>query len=114
MKFTFLTAVLLLAGCAQSGSLTADQEAKLEPRLRQLLAGENVAGVNAVKSNGGIEQYDIIIRGSSADDVRAAGVTPNSVIGEVMTARVRVDQIRTLAKITSIRSLQMGSANSIN
>jgi len=62
----------------------------------------------------GTREYGIIIRTTSVDSLRAAGIRIQSVFGDVITARVSVDELRTIVRLPSVRAVQSGGKNTLH
>jgi hypothetical protein len=114
-KSTVLSCILLLApACAGDAvRLTPEQERKLDPALRQLVAGGPVIERDYEISQGpsGETLYGIIVRTDHPDALRSAGFVVTSTFADVSVVRVTVDQLRRLAMMTEVLALQNGSHN---
>jgi outer membrane biogenesis lipoprotein LolB len=101
---------LLLSGCATQTELAPEQLAKIDPKLRILLEREDVSSTQydiSVRSDGSRE-YGVIVYGSNPDTLRRLGIPLQTVLGEMMTARVTVAQLRLLASQSTVRSIASG------
>ncbi len=102
-----LLAVLCVWSCAPSYDLAPGELAKIDPKLRVLLEQEDVTdalfdvGVRA----DGSREYGVIVYGSNPDTLRALGISLQTVLGEMMTARVTAGELRILAAQSSVRSI---------
>jgi len=112
MAKVLLLGVVLMLGCARP-LLTDREMAKLDPPLQKLVAGEFAAESDYDVSNrsGGEKEYGVIIRSSNAGELRSAGIPINSVMGDVITARLTVDEMRKVLTIPSVHALQNSSKN---
>jgi hypothetical protein len=109
-------AVLLMffcASCCGPSELTSLERAKLTPGLIALLSEETVPDELFDTSVGadGTKEYGVIIRASDAQELRDHGIKVQSVIGEIITARVSREQLRSLLSLKSVRSVDQGSVN---
>ena len=103
---------ILLGGCARP--LPTDREmAKLDPPLQKLIGGDAIAEGDFDVSNrpGGEKEYGVIIRSSNPEDLRSSGILINSVMGDVITARLTVEEMRRVLTIPSVRAVQNSSKN---
>jgi len=99
----------LLAGCAASHDLTPEQHAKLDARLQVLLAkgaGMVPDDMDSSVRPDGTREYAVVIHGGSAGELRAAGVPVAGGIGAISTARVSLEELKSLARITTVRSIE--------
>lgn len=116
MERSFMYAVILLTAwsCCGSGiGLTDTEFGKLDPMLQSLLsAGKGAPDrYDITQRTDGTLEYGIIVRTSAPEDLRAAGVIPNSIVGEIVTVRVTLEEVRTIARLASVRSLQSAAMN---
>jgi len=111
-----IPAILLLvfcASCCGSRELTSVERAKLTPGLIALLTEESVPDELYDTSLGadGTKEYGVIIRASDVQELRNHGIKVQSAIGEIVTARVSKEQLRSLLSLTSVKSVDQGSIN---
>ena len=101
--------LLLLAGCSASHDLTPEQKSKLDARL-QILIGSDARslpdGLDTTNRPDGTREYAVIIRGGKAEEIKAAGIRVAGVVGELVTARVTIEELRTLARLQGVRSIE--------
>lgn len=104
--------VLMVLSCAPT-TLTQEQMGKLDPELQRIVSGEDVSDQNLDISvlPDGRKQYGVIIRSLHSDEIRSAGITVGSVFGDVITARVTVEELRELVKLPSVRAVQSSTIN---
>jgi hypothetical protein len=62
----------------------------------------------------GTREYGIIVRTTSVDSLRAAGIRIQSVFGDVVTARVTVDELLDIARLPSVRAVQNGARSTLH
>jgi hypothetical protein len=112
----FLLLFVVVASCCGSRELSSAERAKLTPGLLALLTEETVPDelYDVTIRPDGTKEYGIIIRSTEPDDLRAQGIGVQSVIGDVITARVSREQLRSLLSIPSIRSVDQGSKNHLH
>jgi hypothetical protein len=114
-----LSAVLLLlccASCCGSRELSPAERSKLTPGLLALLTDETAPdGLfdSSVRTDG-TKEYSVIIRSTSADELRSKGIRVQSVIGDIVTAQVSKEELRSLLSLASVRSVDQGSRNQPN
>lgn len=108
IRLALLLSFVFLSSCSQSIRLTPKEQTKLDPKLQMLLEGKNVVDTDydMTTRTDGAKEYGVIVRGASANDVREAGIRVGSVVGEIMTARVTLSELRTLCDLKSVRSIQ--------
>ncbi len=104
--------VILLGGCARP-ALTDREMAKLDPPLQRLIVGEAVVEGDFDVSNrpGGEKEYGVIIRSSNPEELKSAGIPINTVMGDVITARLTISELKKVLTIPSVRALQNRSKN---
>ena len=106
--------ILLTAwSCGSGVGLTDIEFGKLDPMLQSLLsAGKGAPDrYDITRRADGTMEYGIIVRTSAPEDLRAAGVIPNSIVGEIVTVRATLEDVRTIARLASVRSLQSAAMN---
>jgi|WetSurMetagenome_2_1015567.scaffolds.fasta_scaffold760088_2 hypothetical protein len=114
MNRAWLLLVLLISGCASSFKGLSDTErAKLDPPLQRLLAGEavNTLDYHSIPGEGGQPLYSVIIKGESLNQLERQGYRTGSIMGNMATAHLSVEQIVTLLRQPSIRSILNGGSN---
>jgi hypothetical protein len=88
---------------------------KLDARLQALVSGGTsritMDDMDSSVRADGAREYQVIIHGSSAEDVRGTGVKVLSAFGGVLTARVSTDEIRALVGLGTVRFIETGSRN---
>jgi hypothetical protein len=102
--------LLFLAGCSASRDLTPDQLTKLDARLQMLLSGgasqPSLSELESSLRPDGAREYAVVIRGGSVEELRKEGIPAMGGIGAVATARVTLEELRSLARISSVRSVE--------
>lgn len=101
--------------CGHGDSLSREEMGKLDPGLRQLFAQpppEDASYDVSVRSDGR-KEYGVIIRSDRPQDLRDAGIKLGSVFGDVITARVTVDELRRIVSLPGVRSVEQGNRNEI-
>ncbi len=110
--FLLVGLLALCVSCASPVHLTAEQASKLDLRLRPIL--ENTPPVSGACSEWTLKDgrtvYGVIVRGSESE-IRQAGFTPGSVVGEIVTLTVTADEILRLATLATVRSIGCGSSS---
>ena len=112
MGKALLLGVVLLLGCARP--VPTDREmAKLDPPLQRLVTGENVAEseYDVSDRSSGEKEYGVIIRSSNPEELKTAGIPINAVMGDVITARLTISELKKALTIPSVRALQNSSKN---
>lgn len=106
-----LALILFAPSCSGTKSLTASEKAKLDPQLLVLLQDENIVESDYSISlrQDGTKQYAVIIRGTNPEELRAAGIALQAVMGDVITARVTKEELRKVVALPSVRAVQNSS-----
>jgi hypothetical protein len=120
---------LLALECGQDSPLTREEMNKLDPGLRQLFvrpspasSGQDSSAEHAEPSDAGYDvtvradgtkEYGVIIHSSSPQDLRDAGIHVGSVFGEIVTARVSVQELRRILPLPTVRSVEQGNRTEI-
>ena len=110
--FRVILASIALASCA-SDSLTREEKEKLDPALQRLLASEEreKTGLDVSARSDGEREYGVIIRSNAPEEIRSTGVRIQSVFGEIVTARLTVREVASVARLRSVVSIAAGSRN---
>ena len=112
MKTIFLsflaTLLLLTTGCANRSMLSSGEIEKLDPALQKLLTEENVsdADYSVNQQSDGIKLYGVLIRGASRSEVQKLGIHVNSSFGDLITAKVTTEQLKSIVKLDSVYSVK--------
>jgi hypothetical protein len=111
-----LLLTFVVMSCGGSPTLTDQERAKLDPYLQSLLTEGTVSAdrYEMTVRPDGTREYGIIVRTTSVDSLRAAGIRVQSVFGDVVTARVSVDELRVIARLPSVRAVQNGGKNTLH
>ncbi len=101
--------------CANSNQLTDADLAKLDRRLRPVVLGTGNPGdgCGAALRADGATVYSVLIRGR-ADELRAHDIPLVGTVGEISTAVLTLEELKSAARLPSVRSLDCGSTNTIN
>lgn len=114
MRYALIGMLAFLALCCGSSRELADAErAKLHPMLQRLLedpSGYAFCCDMSVRPDG-TRVYAVIIRSSDPDELRKAGIPLSSVMGDVITARVSLEELRKVIRLPSVRWVETGSTN---
>jgi hypothetical protein len=114
MNRAWLVIAFLLSGCASSsGGLGDGERAKLDPPLQRLIAGEKVNPLDyhSIPGEGGQPLYGVIIKGESLNQLERQGYRIGSVMGNMATAHLSIEQIIVLVRQPSITSIVNGESN---
>jgi hypothetical protein len=110
MGIIFVIGVFLsgISGCGSKGVLTAAEQGKLDPQLQKLITGEKIPEnlYNISVDASGEKRYSVIIITGNVDALNRAGIITNSVQGEIVTARLTVDELRRAANIAEVKSIK--------
>jgi hypothetical protein len=105
--------LLLLFACASAPELTQEERQKIDPPLMKLLSGSGVDGskIESRLRSDGEKEYEVIIRAKTTEELKSAGIKIQSVIGDVITAHLTIQELRSILKLPSVRSVEGGSQN---
>lgn len=107
MKFLRILFLLGFFACRSAAPLTDTEKAKLDSPLLALLQQEHVVESDYVVSTraNGTMQYAVIIRSAKPEELRAAGIPIEAIVGDVITARVTKEELRKLVSLPSVRAV---------
>jgi hypothetical protein len=117
MRKTLVLALLMAAGCATSRIVLKDEErAKLDPPLQRLITGEqaDAADYRTFPGEGGQPLYGVIVHGQSLTQLDRLGYRVTSVMGDMAVAHLTIEQIVSLVRLPTIRSIENGSTNELH
>jgi hypothetical protein len=105
--------LLLLLACASASELTQAERQKIDPPLLKLLSGSGVedSKIESRLRSDGVKEYEVIIRAKTTEELKSAGIKIQSAIGDVITARLTIQELRSILKLPSVRSVESGSQN---
>ncbi len=108
--------VAALVSCSTGPALNVEEKAKLDPMLQELVLGRVVAEhrYDVGLRPDGSKEYGVIVRTGSPEDVRSLGITIGSVVGEIVTVRVNAEELRRLAALPSVRSIQSSALDTLH
>ena len=111
----FLLALAVLS-CGSSRDLSPSERAKLSPGLLALLTEEQAPDelYDVTLRPDGVKEYGVIIRSAVPEELRAQGIRIQSTFGDVLTARVTREELRSLLALPSVRSVEQGSTNQLH
>ncbi|MCS7012622.1 MAG: hypothetical protein RMI34_05660 [Chloroherpetonaceae bacterium] len=101
--------LFVLAACQSSHELTDAERAKFDARLQALISGRTdivESDYDVTVAKDGKKLYGIVVRGSSADEIRKLGIAVNSALGEIMTVRCTVEEMKKIAKLPSVKAIE--------
>ncbi|MEJ2636479.1 MAG: hypothetical protein P8184_14450 [Calditrichia bacterium] len=111
--FFFSIPALLMTDCSPKSRLTPEAKAKLDPSLQKLLmtgkGDPNHYGINTLPD--GSRVYSVIIRTNDPEALRKAGIKVGSVFGDVVTARLTIKELRKVAEMPAVRSIENSTKN---
>jgi hypothetical protein len=102
--------------CGQGPSLSHEEMAKLDPGLQQLFTQPPPAdaGYDVSVRTDGVKEYGVIIRSRNPQDLRDAGIRMGSVFGDVITARVSVEELRRVVALPTVRAVEKGQRSEVH
>lgn len=86
-------------------TLTDTQKKRIGPRLKRLIRGET-SEPQPVGQRGQASIYEVILRCDDPDALRNADIPLSSVQGNVITARLSIDQILKAATVDAVGGIQ--------
>jgi len=108
---------LLILDCSTSTtkSLTEAEKAKLDPPLLHLLTSKPIDEnqLDIFTRPDGTKEYTIIVRSDQSEEIKKMGFAISSAFGDVMVARVTIEELRKIVSLPSVRSIEAGSKNFI-
>jgi hypothetical protein len=117
MRILFCSVLALtMAACAGSPPLTDAEKAKLDPMLLRLLQKESIpeGQLDMTRRPDGEEEFGVILRCTDAKVLQDRGIRVGSVFGEVVTARMTIQEIRNILSLPQVRFVEGGSSNVIH
>lgn len=102
--------------CGGGRSLSQEEMAKLDPHLQRLLTETSPSDTDydvSVRGDG-VKEYGVIVRSDRPQELRDAGIKVGSVFGDVVTARVSLDELRQIVGLASVRAVEQGSRNQVH
>ena len=100
-----------VSGCAEQDPNTAlsdTEKAKLSPVLQQVVSGNAAASEATPLQRAGKPVFLVFIRTNDPDALQAEGLSIGSISGQVVTARLTVDQLRQATRLKSVKEIQLG------
>ncbi|MCC6398557.1 MAG: hypothetical protein IT282_16205 [Bacteroidetes bacterium] len=112
----FLLFAAMLVSCSTEPVLTADEQAKLDPMLQELVLGRSIneRRYDCTVRPDGTREYGVIVRTGAPDEIRALGIAVGSVFGEIVTVRVNAAELRRVASLKSVTSIQNSGQNTLH
>jgi len=103
--------MLDLAGCSGGETLTGKEQQKLDAELQRLIKGKTRDRdfFSTSKREDGTTVYSVLIRCDDPDVLRKVGLNISSVMGEIVTARLSVAEIRRAAQIEEVNHIENAS-----
>ena len=104
-------AIILFSGCAMGVKLSPAEKEKLDPALQQLILDDSTPEKNysVTLTKDGQKLYGVIISCVNPDDLEKAGIVPNTISGEIVTARITVAEMRKAVQIETVKSIKNSS-----
>lgn len=114
-RLCVLVCAFVLLHCGHGAPLSQDEMNKLDPGLRQLLTqpGPSDASYDVSVRADGVKEYGVIIRSSSAQDLRDAGIQVGSIVGDIITARVSVEELRRIVSMPGVRAVEQANRSEV-
>lgn len=106
-------AVVLLAFCSIScmaeRQLTVEERGKLDPELQGILSGARADTLtpSTVRPDG-TREYSVIVYGEDPIGLQRRGYRIQTILGEMMTATVTIEELTKLAAEPTVRSITLG------
>jgi hypothetical protein len=99
--------------CSSIVTLTEAEKAKLDPALQKLLMEENISESDydvSIRPDS-TKEYGVIIRSSNVEDLRSVGIQVGSVVGDFITARVTVNELRRIVPLPTVHAVHNSTKN---
>lgn len=109
LRLFFLVLAWMAVGCSNSAPILTDaQMNKLDPALQRLVEGEprGMDRYSTSERDDGTTVYGVILRSDDPASLQDAGLPVNSVQGDIVTARLTIDQIRRAARLDAVRRIE--------
>jgi hypothetical protein len=108
--------LLLVYACAGSSDLSKEERSKIDPAIMELLSGTAVDehAYDVGLRPDGTKEYEVIIRLTTTDELRSAGIKIQTAAGTVATARVTLSELKKILHFPSVRSVENGSKNALH
>lgn len=112
-KIMFMCFAATVALSCSGPGLSVEERAKLDPVLQELVSGQTVSEqrYDVTVRPDGTKEYGVIVRTDAPDEVRALGVAVGSVFGDVVTVRVTPDELKRIAALKTVKSVQNSGKN---
>ena len=106
----FLISGFILA-CSSGANLSREEKSKLDPALQKLLGDEDVSdkNYNVIIKEDGSKLYGVIIKSTDALELENAGIFLNSISGNIITAKLSVQEIRKVVVLPTVISIENSS-----
>jgi hypothetical protein len=108
--------LLLMCACSGSSELSTEERSKIDPAIMKLLSGSVVdeQAYDVGLRPDGTKEYEVIIRLTTTDELRSAGIRIQTAAGSVATARVTLGELRKILHFPSVRSVENSSKNTVH
>jgi hypothetical protein len=95
--------------CAAERELTVVELGKLDPELQGILLGARADTLtpSTVRPDG-TREYSVIVYGKDPVGLQKRGFRIQTILGEMMTTTVTVEELKSLAAEPSVRSITLG------
>jgi hypothetical protein len=107
-----LAVVLLLLcsiSCTTERQLTVEERGKLDPELQGILSGARADTLTpSTFRPDGSREYSVIVYGKDPVNPQRRGFRIQTILGEMMTATVTIEELIKLAAEPSVRSITLG------
>ncbi len=105
--------VFVPQSCNNKQTLSPSEKEKLDPQLQQLLLEDGVTEkrYNVSMNENGKKVYGVIILTKNPEDIKRLGIHLNSVHGEIVTAKLRPEEIRNIVNLNSVQYLENSKKN---
>ena len=116
LKIILLTLVLILSACTSGAQLSRAEQEKLDPALQKLLLEDPLPEKNysiSVTADGQ-KLYGVIITSTNPDDLEKTGIVPNTISGEIVTARITIEEMKKAVLLESVKMIKNSSKSFSN
>ena len=103
-----MSMIVMFMSCSSSSKLSKIEMEKLDPALQKLVLGENVSDTkyNVRVQEDGTKIYGVIISSTNPKELTDIGITPNTVTGEIITAKLTIEEIRKVVLLQTVKSVK--------
>jgi hypothetical protein len=105
-----------MIGCGSTMSLSSSEKEKIDPQLQQLFTDIeiNKKNYNISKKTDGEDLFGVIIYADNIDELTKLGYVITSHGDKIVTAKLSKNEIREVARLSSVKSIKNSTKNISN